>query len=920
MAGVIQYGGIRLDVFVDTKGVRGMRTDMAALTRVVNEAKGAAGSYERNLARLVKLQEEGKLSGEQSKEMLDAIVNKYLKGAKSVAEYEKIIQHLIQTIPALKPQLEAMAKAFKDNADAEALAAAKARQTRKLEKMAREQAMDDVRKQEREAERAARKAQRDADARKAANKKLADSVKEMAAGHSSGMKQVVRDLDMVDKAYRRHKVSTDIADKAINKTLEGFLRSAKGPKAQAAAIAELTAMYPHFQYRIDQIVNKLNAEAAAEKAAATAKKEAAAAKKDADRQMKLDMALVNGLLTKQAGEAGKLRIALDAITRVQKTGKTTQDQVNKAIAQAAKDYAAGAKTLQDLSRLKKQFVGATEAEQAAVNAALRARARELRQNDAQKKADQDAIKAKREKANAEKILAQVMQQGMSAHERLIAQERELISLQQKGLISTQQLTAALQSLARQRQNLSVQGQKGMGMEFGGALLSGLSPFGAITTAAAGYQIGAGSINFAKESAAAYMDMRTALIKLEVVLGSTAKAMRTFSALRQVAVQTSLQANEVVRAAVVMAQFGVSTEDLVPTVRRLAEISAGSSERLQSLALAFGQVTAAGRLTGQEVLQFVNAGFSPLAEMARTSGRSMAELRKEMEAGNLSVQETANTFKTATEEGGRFFGMAAKQSQELAGKINQMTSEWTKFKEAIGELADVSQITRITDAIKIFTDEIKFLKEGRMGPFFDFMQGGIKGTELGNALAPLSPLELMEYQATGMTPAERKRLRDAEIADLVAEEKQREKRRKETAGRIISDAIDSAMNAVAQSAQAFADSMKGTEESLKGLADDAVRNAAKARQSRIKSLLEERKALLQQDDADKERSLEAGRNLPAGAMSRTEMIDLVNKVEAQRKSTEATEAMKEQKKQTRLQEINNKLLEEQKKQGFIGLIL
>ena len=57
MAGVIQYGGIRLDVFVDTKGVRGMRTDMAALTRVVNEAKGAAGSYERNLARLVKLQE-----------------------------------------------------------------------------------------------------------------------------------------------------------------------------------------------------------------------------------------------------------------------------------------------------------------------------------------------------------------------------------------------------------------------------------------------------------------------------------------------------------------------------------------------------------------------------------------------------------------------------------------------------------------------------------------------------------------------------------------------------------------------------------------------------------------------------------------------------------------------------------------------
>lgn len=695
MAGVIQYGGIRLDVFVDTKGVRGMRTDMAALTRVVNEAKGAAGSYERNLARLVKLQEEGKLSGEQSKEMLDAIINKYLKGAKSVAEYDKMIQHLIQTMPGLKPQLEAMAKAFKDNADAEALAAAKARQTRKLEKMAREQAMDDVRKQEREAERAARKAQRDAETRRAANKKIVDSVKEMATGHSSAMKQVVRDLDMVDKAYRRNKVSTDIADKAINKTLEGFLRSAKGPKAQAAAIAELTAVYPQYQHRIDQIVNKLNAEAAAEKAAATAKKQAAAAKKDADRQMKLDMALVNGLLTKQAGEAGKLRAALDSIARVQKTGALTQQQFNVALRQASSDYFKNAKSMQDVISLKNKLTNLTYAESVAINKAAAAKMQEIASTERQVSADRRAAEAKRSAANANKFAMQIIREGQSPMDALLNKVAKLNSLYLSGQINANKYSAAMASLNRQMQSLNK--ETGMAEQLTTRFLS----------LAFLKEMGTRALALRTNAVDAYVELRDSLIKLEVIIGDVAEAKALYNQLRAIAVQSNQTTSAVMRSAVTMAQFGVASNKLAVHMKKLTEIAAGNSDRLQALALAHGQVAAAGRLTGQETLQFVNAGFSPLAELARTTGKSMQTLRKEMENGLITFDMYASTLQTATSAGGRFAGMTEKLSKEYSGSVSRMTDSWNKFLETLGDFVASNEtldfLTKLIDKLTALTN-------------------------------------------------------------------------------------------------------------------------------------------------------------------------------------------------------------------------
>ena len=122
---------------------------------------------------------------------------------------------------------------------------------------------------------------------------------------------------------------------------------------------------------------------------------------------------------------------------------------------------------------------------------------------------------------------------------------------------------------------------------------------------------------------------------------------------------------------------------MPALRALSEVSVGNADRFQSLALAFGQVQANGRLMGQEVLQMVNAGFNPLQEISRTTGRSMLDLKKDMENGAVSARMVEDAFKSATSEGGRFYEMNERLKNSAAGQYAKMKSDVEMLATEIG---------------------------------------------------------------------------------------------------------------------------------------------------------------------------------------------------------------------------------------------
>lgn len=168
------------------------------------------------------------------------------------------------------------------------------------------------------------------------------------------------------------------------------------------------------------------------------------------------------------------------------------------------------------------------------------------------------------------------------------------------------------------------------------------------------------------------------------LGSKEKADQMMESFKQMAATTPIDLETLSSSTQMMLGFGVSAETAGKMMRVLGDISGGNTQRFQGLSLAFSQMTAAGRLMGQDLLQMINAGFNPLAEISRKTGKSVSELREEMSKGAISSQQVTEAFISATEEGGRFHGMLKAQSQGLAGSFAKLKGAMNGMYNELGK--------------------------------------------------------------------------------------------------------------------------------------------------------------------------------------------------------------------------------------------
>lgn len=189
--------------------------------------------------------------------------------------------------------------------------------------------------------------------------------------------------------------------------------------------------------------------------------------------------------------------------------------------------------------------------------------------------------------------------------------------------------------------------------------------------------GAGALHAASQA-------EQAQASFEVMLGSAEKAQGFIAEMKNFSARTPFQFKDIADASQTMLAFGIESQKVMGYIQMLGDASMGNSEKFKSMALAFSQIQSTGRLMGQDLLQLVNQGFNPLTIISQKTGESMVELKKRMEDGGISAAEVAEAFKTATSEGGRFFGSMEKQSQTLAGQWSTLKDTVTELMREIGE--------------------------------------------------------------------------------------------------------------------------------------------------------------------------------------------------------------------------------------------
>lgn len=161
------------------------------------------------------------------------------------------------------------------------------------------------------------------------------------------------------------------------------------------------------------------------------------------------------------------------------------------------------------------------------------------------------------------------------------------------------------------------------------------------------------------------------VAFTTLVGSEEKAAGILKEINQFAANTPYGNLDLTDNAKTMLNFGVQADKVNGYLRQLGDIAAGDKNKLGSLSLVFGQVASAGKMSGQDLLQFINAGFNPLKELEKMTGKTYAELQDMMSKGQIGFDAVAAAINHATSEGGAFAGMSDKLSQTVSGKFSTL---------------------------------------------------------------------------------------------------------------------------------------------------------------------------------------------------------------------------------------------------------
>lgn len=164
-----------------------------------------------------------------------------------------------------------------------------------------------------------------------------------------------------------------------------------------------------------------------------------------------------------------------------------------------------------------------------------------------------------------------------------------------------------------------------------------------------------------------MEQEMRSVSFEVLFGGVDNAKRMIDQVSDYAAKSPYGKVGLSEATQMMAGFGIAQEKIMPNMKMIGDIAMGDAQKFQSLALVLSQVSSLGYMQGNDKLQFINAGFNPLKELEKMTGKSVGQLETMMSKGQISIGMIEDALKHATSEGGQFYGMIDKINGTASGQ-------------------------------------------------------------------------------------------------------------------------------------------------------------------------------------------------------------------------------------------------------------
>ncbi|MBQ7860350.1 MAG: tape measure protein [Faecalibacterium sp.] len=211
-------------------------------------------------------------------------------------------------------------------------------------------------------------------------------------------------------------------------------------------------------------------------------------------------------------------------------------------------------------------------------------------------------------------------------------------------------------------------------------------------------------------------------------GSADAAQQLVGELQALGAATPLAITDLTNAAQTLLAFGAAdAADMTDTLTMLGDVALGDAQKLQSLALAYGQMVSTGKLQGQDLLQMINAGFNPLQELSEMGYGTVADLKEKMSKGAISVVMVQAVFEPATSAGGNFYGAREAASHTFTGQLSTLEDNASALAGALTEgLTNQMSATLLPQANRMVEQLTDAFRENGIEGMLDAAAGMIEG--------------------------------------------------------------------------------------------------------------------------------------------------------------------------------------------------
>ena len=189
------------------------------------------------------------------------------------------------------------------------------------------------------------------------------------------------------------------------------------------------------------------------------------------------------------------------------------------------------------------------------------------------------------------------------------------------------------------------------------------------------------IGAAVYAASGFEDIGT---QFKVLTGDINTATKAVEEMKEFSTVTPFQFTNIAKAGKQLLGFGYTTDQLIPKLKAIGDVAAAAGKPIDEISLIFGQVAAAGKLTGERLLQFQERAIPIGPALAKTMGVAESSIKDLVSRGKVDLKIFEKAFHSMSQKGGFAFGGMEQLSLTLSGKISTLKDNFVSLAAGIGD--------------------------------------------------------------------------------------------------------------------------------------------------------------------------------------------------------------------------------------------